>query len=479
MDFVDLASLHPVKELAMARASMLGLAGTFIEEHERDSYRLSLVPGDAVYTLPVSYGYWRQLPQGIAIINAISREEDSPRKRVEDKGDSEALPAVIDRGPRAEQPYSWKVWDSDTQLPEYDGPIGIDVETDVEGSDPNETRDKLVGVGVSFGKECIYFQWPKDHAVIQKAVEGRPWIGHNAKYDLVVLRRHGLLPGPLVGDGSLAAYLLGTKEAKLKPLAFDLFQYRMITYDDMVGGDHKVKISSLPVSRVAEYCCADAYFGVEVEAALSAQLDKQRQAIYKQMDISLVETLANMELRGIALDRTGADKRLLELELDILEREHTVTAKAALVGFEKYETKTCKVCRNGKNKRLSCKYCQKRGKITRPLMLNVESPLQMREYLHGHLGLPVQGLSNKGEPSLDALALLRLEQSAPEIIHQIRMLKQAKKEASFIRSWLEASALDGRVHCTFKSSRTASGRLSAVEPNLQQVALDWRVYFVA
>mgnify|MGYP001600188589 FL=1 len=119
-----------------------------------------------------------------------------------------------------ETPYSWSIFNGYTEPLRKDSPWGIDVETDLDDKKPNETRDHLVGIGIACGDYCVYGE-VGDEAWMEFLREEMPkhsFYAHNSKYDLAVLLRYGLKPGPLAGDGMLAAYLFGEPMAGLNGL---------------------------------------------------------------------------------------------------------------------------------------------------------------------------------------------------------------------------------------------------------------------
>ena len=83
-----------------------------------------------------------------------------------------------------------------------------------------------------------------------------------------------------------------------------------------------------------------------------------------------------------------------------------------------------------------------------------------------------------GGVSVNNVALLRLK-AYFEPVTYILEWKRLQKYQGFLIQWLEASAIDGRVHCVFKNTFVRSGRLSSEQPNMQQVALEHRDLFVA
>ena len=285
--------------------------------------------------------------------------------------------------------------------------------------------------------------------------------------------------GGLVGDSMLAAYLLGEPEAKLKALVQHRYNDQMITYDEVVGvGKSRVPISAIDPQVVSDYCCGDAYYGLRATTDLEGELDEQRRSLY-QVDLALVTILAGMSERGVMIDRPAAQRTLDNLSRDMASYADAIDKIAIASGYVRpARSYVCKGCRNGKVKRLTCDECHGVGKFTEHQPFNPGSSDQVGDWLHHHLGLPVQRLTDTGKPSVDALSLLRLRDDAPAprlVLHW----KQMDKFAGYLRSWLEWSEADGALHSIYTLARTRTGRLSSENPNVQQVKRAWRRLFVA
>ncbi|KKL81865.1 hypothetical protein LCGC14_1990470, partial [marine sediment metagenome] len=361
--------------------------------------------------------------------------------------------------------------------------IGLDVECDVVGEKPNGARDKLVGIGIALPDgECYYYPTgqPLSDISLFGKLRNKPYYAHNAKYDLAVCKRYCIGLGSLAGDGMLAAYLMGEPERGLKPLVLELFGITMLTYDQVTGGKN---ISSIDPERVAEYCCADAYYGMlaarKLEDDLTESADDRGLKIYKEMDLPLVPVLVDMELAGIGLDVQRAIDRLIETMTERDQLGVAIDYLAKETGFSQPDrTAVCKGCRNGKVKRGSCATCKGQGKYEFHQPLNPGSTQQVVAWLHGILDLPIQGLTDGGEPSMGKLQMLRLRGMHPgaSLIFDWNRLD---KEKGFLLSWLDQVSPEGRLHTSFSNAFVQGGRLSSREPNMQQVKLAWREVFIA
>lgn len=535
MIYLDMASLGSSEELAVARCKQLGLSGALIPRDWRYQVLLQAGNEDTIICGPRGIPFWSKLPARARLINVASSENvvtvraatwlewaltltglpqteaknlvANPPK-TERHGQSSRYNAAASlafvvggltvtplppfeqlesRGSieANERPYSYTYVKDDemrvkvAQLLDSRPTVGLDVETDMVLDHPNETMDKLVGLALAFEGECYYGDDEAWFELIRNYANNLHWVGHNSKYDRSVCRRHGILLPPAVGDSMLAAYLLGVQEAGLKQLVLDRYGVRMITYAEVVGkGKSRKPISSIDSQQVTEYCCGDAYWGLRMERDLVAELDTQRVAIYKS-DLRVADILVAMQKDGVPLDRRGARSELTKLKEMEAHLVTIIDQMAQGSGFTLPATTwVCRGCRNGSKKRLSCDQCGGQGKFNERTHFNPGSNNQIVAWLHDHLRVPVLRLTDKGGPSADALALLKLREyhAAPQLL---LMYKNASKYIGYLESWLKWSEPDSKLHSVFSMTRTATGRHSSQDPNVQQIKLDWRKHIVA
>jgi DNA polymerase-1 len=176
---------------------------------------------------------------------------------------------------------------------------------------------------------------------------------------------------------------------------------------------------------------AAAYFGIKknLEADLA---ERGLTDLFTKLELPVAELLAIMENRGVAVD-TKELKRLLELfETEVAEE----TAKAhASVGHE----------------------------------FNVASPKQLQVILFEELGLPKTKKIKTGfTTDADALAWL-FEKTSHPVLASLLRIREVKKLATTIDGLIAEIAGDGRIHTHFAQTVAATGRLSSVGPNLQNI----------
>jgi DNA polymerase-1 len=259
-------------------------------------------------------------------------------------------------------------------------------------------------------------------------------LAHNGKYDITVLAEHGITVNNLTFDTMIAAHLLGEKAISLKALAFSRLGIEMIPITNLIGsGVKQLSMSQVEVKLAAEYASADADMTLRLAELLGPELRQQGLwQLFAEVELPLVAVLVRMERNGVALDinllhemsnRLGA--QLIKLESGIYD----------CVGHR----------------------------------FNINSPQQLSSVLFQELSLqPIR--KTKGGYSTSAAVLEDLRGTHP-IIEFILDYRQLSKIKSTYVDALPGllNPKTGRVHTSFNQTRTATGRLSSSEPNLQNI----------
>ncbi len=259
-------------------------------------------------------------------------------------------------------------------------------------------------------------------------------LAHNGKYDMTVLAEYGINVNNLTFDTMLAAYLLGEKSLGLKALAFSKLDIEMTPISALIGsGAKQLSMSQVEVKQAADYACADADMTGQLAELLSPELHQQGLwQLFSEVEMPLVPVLVIMERNGVALDielmrqlshRLG--EQLLKLETEIYDS----------VGHR----------------------------------FNINSPQQLSFILFEELKLP-PARKTKGGYSTGASVLEELRGVHPIIEFILDYRQLAKLKSTYIDA-LPAliNPKTGRVHTSFNQTRTATGRLSSSEPNLQNI----------
>jgi DNA polymerase-1 len=262
-------------------------------------------------------------------------------------------------------------------------------------------------------------------------------IAHNMKYDLQVLSRHGVNIAPLE-DTMLVSYALdtGRNNHGLDELALKHLGHKNIAFGAVAGtGRNFIGFARVALDKATEYAAEDADVCLRLWRVLKPRLVAERMTnVYETLERPMVATLAAMERRGVAIDRTILSRLSGEFAQAMARLEGEIHAAAG----ERF---------------------------------NLGSPKQLGDILFGKMGLPGAKKTATGAWSTSASVLDELAEGGngfAALILEWRQLSKLKSTYS--------DALPGfvnpethRVHTSYALAATTTGRLSSSEPNLQNI----------
>lgn len=257
-------------------------------------------------------------------------------------------------------------------------------------------------------------------------------VTEQAKRDLVVAGRLSEFD-----DITLAHYLLQPDmRHNLESLASTYLNYEMMPEPALPGRRQKdVVPSSLPLREKAERACERAMVALRLMPVLEERLrEEQTLKIYREVELPLVEVLADMELTGVRVDVEALRQAERELNARLLGLEEEIFA---LAGEE----------------------------------FNIGSPSKVGEILFDRLQLDPKAKKTKtGQYSTSEDVLEKVAHKNP-IVGKILEYRQLKKLITTYLTALPASinARTGRIHTNYNQTVTATGRISSSAPNLQNI----------
>jgi len=271
-------------------------------------------------------------------------------------------------------------------------------------------------------------------------------VGHNIKYDLVVLaaacRRH--LPGapPLapaaIDDTMLMSYVLDAGRARhnLDEVCSATLAHTTIKYDSVTGtGKDRVSFAEVPLDRACDYAAEDADVTLRLSHALRRRLVAERvTTVYETIERPLVPVIAEMEQAGIRVDAA----RLRELSTDFARRMAALEEKAQALAGEPF---------------------------------NIGSPKQLGEVLFEHMSLQGGRKGKAGAWTTDAEVLEELAAQGHDLPQVVLDWRQLQKLKSTYADALvgQINSETGRVHTAYGMAIAQTGRLSSTDPNLQNI----------
>ncbi|MCL2679106.1 MAG: DNA polymerase I [Dehalococcoidia bacterium] len=255
---------------------------------------------------------------------------------------------------------------------------------------------------------------------------------HNANFAATMLAGNGLDVSGLFYDTMIAAHLLGEQALELKSLALGHLGLDLPVLSTGHGAK-QITAAMLAVREVADYACAAADAVIRLTPALTSSLEKEKlKALFHDLEMPLVPVLVRMQRAGVLLDKallSDMSRRLGE-QLTAIESE---IYKIAGMKF------------------------------------NVNSPKQLGEVLFGKLNLPCEH-KKRGTWSTEASVLESLRQGYPVAGHVLEYRQLSKLKGTYVDALPGlVNPRTGRVHTRFNQTRTATGRLSSSDPNLQNI----------
>lgn len=281
-------------------------------------------------------------------------------------------------------------------------------------------------------------QW-RDVAPALKALlenPALPKVGQNLKFDALILFRHGITVSPVGFDTMLASYVLNPDVLhNMDALAERWMKYKPIPISTLIGEKKQGSMLDAPLDKVAEYAAEDADVTLKLFHILERELDGSGVAeIARRIEFPLVEVLVEMEHNGVAID----------------------VGKLAAIS-EKIQ---------GEVRRLRVKIFKESG-----VEFNIDSPKQVGEILFEKMMIPAAKKTKTGY-STDVSVLSELAPNYP-IAGMILEHRQLQKlQSTYVESLPRMVNLrTGRIHTTFNQTVAGTGRLSSVEPNLQNIPI--------
>jgi len=264
----------------------------------------------------------------------------------------------------------------------------------------------------------------------------RNMVLHNAKYDMIVLERHGLPVRGRCDDTMLAAWLLSPtgRGIGLREQAFQRLGIEMTETTEVIGkGRAQTTMDRVPVETVGMYACADADMTLRLLAVLRRELaERNQEDLYDHVEVPLVPVLRDMEMFGVLVDVAYLREMSREIGQRIREIEQTIYK---LAGHP----------------------------------FNPNSPKQLSQVLFQELKLPVVRTTRTGI-STDASVLEELRDAHPIVGHLLEYRNLDKLRGTYIDALPNLVHPEtGRVHTSFNQTGTSTGRLSSSDPNLQNI----------
>jgi DNA polymerase-1 len=326
---------------------------------------------------------------------------------------------------------------------------------DTETTSTEETQADVVGISLAI-KEGQGYYIPVGHnsgknlplkkiiAALEKPMTD-PKIGkvaHNAKYDYIVLARHGLVVSPITFDTMIAEFVVdpSSRHLGLKNLSESRLGEEMTHIEDLIGkGRNQISMAEVAVESVANYAAADAETTLRLMDVMQKEIERVNGGkLMDEIEMPLIPVLADMEMTGVLLDLPFLKKMSVKL-----------TARMAEIEKQVYDSV---------------------GKT-----FNLNSTQQLSDILFTRLRLEPPDKNNKtasGHYSTSAYVLESLSGKHPVVDWVLEHRELAKLKSTYLDAL--PAAVDpktGRVHTSYSQTGAVTGRLSSSNPNLQNIPI--------
>ncbi len=273
-------------------------------------------------------------------------------------------------------------------------------------------------------------------------------IGHNIKFDLLVMANHGIAMTP-VDDTMLLSYALdgGRGEHGMDALSLRHLGHTCIPFSQVVehapGAKKSEKtFAGVPIDKATPYAAEDADVTLRLWEVLHPRLPAERMStVYETLERPLVPVIVSMERAGIKVDRGILQRLSSQFAQGIARLDDEVSA---LVGVK----------------------------------FNLASPKQLGELLFDTLKLPGGKKTKTGQwetraNTLDDLAANEeLPDDARALVNKMLEWRQLSKlRSTYTDSLPDYMDAKGRIHTSYSLASTTTGRLASSEPNLQNIPI--------
>lgn len=321
-------------------------------------------------------------------------------------------------------------------------------DTETTGIDANDAE--LVGMSFSYKPGEAYFvtcstEYEATCNLLEllKPLFDNPdltWIGHNIKYDLLVLKYYNREIKGQIYDTMLAHYVVepdGKRSMDL--LSAQYLGYEPVHIEELIGkkGKGQGTMRDVEIEKLKDYAAEDADITLQLKHSLHPLLKtKDVERVFYEVENPLVKVLTDMEFEGVMIDVPFLLNYSKELEREAYQAEQAVYAGAGV-------------------------------------KFNIGSPKQLGEVLFEKLNLnPSAKKTKSGQYATGEDVLMKLAHNNP-IVADILAYRQLTKLRSTYVDALPSliNRKSGRVHTTYGQAVAVTGRLASNNPNLQNIPI--------
>jgi DNA polymerase-1 len=321
-------------------------------------------------------------------------------------------------------------------------------DTETTGTDPNYCE--LVGLSFSVKPgEGWYVPVPSDQTAALSIVtefkdilenENIGKIGQNIKFDILMLKWYKIEVKGTLFDTMLAHYIIDPDTRhNMDILSENYLGYKPVSITELIGakGKNQGNMRDVEFEKIKEYAAEDADITLQLKNVFEPKLKEvEGEKLVNEIEHPLIYVLADMEYEGVKIDHDTLREFSKTLETDIAQYEKTVYEKAGV-------------------------------------KFNIASPKQLGEVLFEKLMLDPKAKKTKtGQYQTGEDVLLSLAAKS-DIVRDILDFRQLQKlKSTYVDALPQmVNPKTGRIHTSYNQAVAATGRLSSVNPNLQNIPI--------
>lgn len=269
---------------------------------------------------------------------------------------------------------------------------------------------------------------------ILKIFSAKAVIGHNIKYDLEILYNvFGFIPEyTKIKDSMILAWLLQSDSLySLDFLMKKYFKHKMISFDETLKKNEN--FSQVPINEAYVYACEDASACYHLYFHLQKQLPKELLSLADSLEFPFIQTLVEMEQRGIKVNSLFFKKLKEEMRIKLSKTSEEIFKFA-------------------------------------PFRFNINSTQQLAQVLFEELKLPASKKTKVGYSTSESVlqSLYDTHPIIPKILEYRELFKLLSTYVEPLYTYANAHK-ENRISTSFIQTGTSTGRLSSKNPNLQNI----------
>jgi DNA polymerase-1 len=376
-----------------------------------------------------------------------SEEKNIDEQNIEEDG---AEKLVVDKN-SANTPHQYKAIVGKENIMALVKELGaqkeICIDTETTGINANDVE--LVGLSFSYKKHEGFYVPIENEASAKKILpffdalfknKDILWIGQNLKYDFLVLKWYGVELLGKTFDTMLAHYVIEPEGRRsMDLLSAQYLGYEPISITELIGkkGKNQGTMRDVPLEQITEYAAEDADITFQLKNCFSPLIQKRGvEKVFNEVENPLVRVLVDMEFEGVKVDIDFLKEYSKVLEVDAKISEERVYEQAGV-------------------------------------RFNLASPKQLGEVLFDILKLDPKAKKTKTGQYATGEEVLQKMATKHKIVDDILNFRELTKlKSTYVDSIGELiNPKTGRVHTSYAQSVAVTGRLSSINPNLQNIPI--------